>query len=111
MFQRSKQGAVDLVRGGSPINRETLEELEPVLAACAGHGQPRVVLDLAQVPLFDGAGLERLLDYRDLYRGRGGALKLGGPNALCRDILRITGLAAQFEVYDDALAAVGSFAR
>ncbi len=54
---------------------------------------------------------ETLLDYRDSCRRRGGALKLGRLNALCGDILRITGLAAQSEIYDDALAAVGSFAR
>lgn len=111
MFEASRQGAVDLIAGKAPLDRSNAPQLAEVLQACVERGQPRVVLNLAQVPLIDSAGLELLLDYRDRCRARGGSLKLATPSALCRDILRITGVAAQLEVHDDALAAVGSFAR
>lgn len=111
MFESSRQGAVDLVAGKVPLDRSTAPQLGELLQASLERGQPRVVLNLAHVPLIDSAGLDLLLDYRDKYRVRGGSLKLATPSALCRDILRITGVAAQLEIHEDALAAVGSFAR
>ena len=76
MFERDRQGAVDLVRGNAPLKIDTLEELQKILAAIAGHGQPRLVLDLGQVPLVDSAGLELLLNFHEAFARRGGALKL-----------------------------------
>ena len=38
-------------------------------------------------------------------------MKLAGVNALCSDILRVTGVGDQFEQYPQVKAAVGSFAE
>ena len=111
MFERSQQGAVDLVRGDEPLNLERVMDASELLEACANRGQPRIVIDLKRVPLIDSAGLELLLDVRDRCLKRGGALKLAAPNHLCEDILRITDVAPQFEIFDDVVSAVGSFAQ
>ena len=111
MFQRQRQGAVDVIGGEVPVNAENAQELESRLKEVIQRGQPRVVVNLAGVPLLDSRGLELLLDYRDHCARRGGALKLAAPNPLLRDVLIVTGADAEFEVFDDAVAAVGSFAQ
>lgn len=111
MFESSKQGAVHVVSGDCPLNVEGVTNARRVFEECLGKGQPRVVFQMNGVALLDSAGLVLLLDIRDACLRRGGALQLAAPNPLCRDILRATGLAQQFTVYDDAISAVGSFAQ
>lgn len=111
MLERTRQGAVDLIRGDEPITVDRLPDVERLLAECLGSGQPRAVVDLARVPLVDSAALESLLDHQDKFKARGGALKLAAPNLLCRDILAITGVDRHFEIFSDAVSAVGSFAH
>ncbi len=111
MFERIQNGVVDVIRGDLPLNGERVVEVRGMLQNCLRNGQPYVIMDLENVPLVDSAGLELLLDFREEYAQIGGALKLAGPNALCREILTVTGLDESFEVFDEALSAIGSFVR
>jgi len=111
MFERVSQGAVDVIRGDTPLDAERVAEVTALLQKCLHNGQPYVVLDLEKVPLIDSAGLELLLDFRDEYQQLGGALKLAAPNPLCEEILLVTGMDESLEVFDKALAAAGSFVR
>jgi anti-anti-sigma factor len=111
MFERVKQGAVDVVWGDLPLNVEYVGDLRAVLTGCLTGGQPHVVLDLSNMPLIDGAGLELLLDCKDEFEALGGALKLAGPNPLCREILAVTGVGSELEIFPEPLSAVGSFVR
>jgi len=69
------------------------------------------VFDLSNIPLMDSIGLETLLEARDRCQKLGGCIVLARPNPLCRDILRINGIDKELNVYDDAIKAMGSFAR
>jgi anti-anti-sigma factor len=111
VFQLKKQGAVDVLHSSAALTRDSAEQLSEALQECLAHGPPRAVLDIRQTPLIDSAGLEQLLDFQEAFEERGGALKLAAPNALCRDILAVTGVASRFEVYSDVKAAVGSFVQ
>ena len=111
MFERATQGVVDVIRGDSPLSAEHVPEVAGLLQDCLHNGQPYVVLDLENVPLIDGAGLELLLDFKEEYAQLGGALKLASPNPLCKEILLVTGHDESFEVHNEALSAVGSFVR
>jgi len=111
MFERSRQGAVDVLHGSDPLNADHADKVRRLLAACGTHGQPRVVLDLEQVPLIDSAGLEMLLDAQEDFQRRGGSLKLACRNALCREILAVTGVGRHFEIHTDMASAVGSFSQ
>jgi anti-anti-sigma factor len=111
MFERAKQGAVDVVHGDDPLNAEFVPRVLQLLEECGAHGQPRAVLDLGNVPLVDSAGLEMLLDVQEGFQRRGGALKLAVRNTLCREILSVTGVGAHFEIFPDAASAVGSFVQ
>ncbi len=106
-----RQGAVDVVRGSDRLNAEQADELRPLVESTLHRGQPRVVIDLVNVPLIDSDGLEFLLDMRDLCLRRGGECKLSGAGPLCRDILRVSGVAEEIEILPDMVTAAGSFAR
>ena len=111
MFERRRQGAVDLIQGDDPLTAEHLPAIGRLCDESLAGGQPRAVLDLSRVALFDSAGLEWLLSTQEQFVQRGGAMKLAAPNPLCRDILMVTGIDRHFEVFADHVAAVGSFAR
>lgn len=111
MLDRTRHGAVDLLSGRDPLNQENAEGMARTVDEVLKAGQPRLVLDLSLIPFMDSTGLEWLLDLRDRCRLRGGAFKLAAPNSLCRDVLRITGLDHQFEIFDEPMKAVGSFAQ
>ena len=111
MFEHAKLGSVDIISGDDPLNVEHLEEASRLLDDCISEGQPRVVFDLEYIPLIDSAGLELLLDVRARCVRRGGMLQIAAPNNLCRNILTVTDVASQFEIFNNVLSAVGSFAQ
>jgi anti-sigma B factor antagonist len=109
MFRRTRQGAINIVAGNSPLNAESSEYLANAMEQCFGEGAPSIVLDMSEIPLLDSAGLESLLAIQESIEARSGTIKLAGPNALCRDILSVTGLANHFEIHREVKSAVGSF--
>lgn len=109
MFQHKRQGAVHVVTGTAPLVGEGVDAAEIALRQCLGEGLPRAVLDMHDVSLVNSLGLELLLDMKDEFEQRAGALKLANLNPLCSDILRATGIDAQFEIYPEVNRAVGSF--
>lgn len=109
MFRRSRQGAVSIIAGSSALNGESAEYLTNAMEQCCGEGPPRIVLDMSEIPLIDSAGLESLLTIQESIEARSGMIKLAGPNALCRDILSVTGVSNHFEIHREVKAAVGSF--
>ena len=111
MFERTKQGAVDVIAGNDPLNVDFVDQLANMLGECLGQGQPRVVLDMKETALVDSAGLELLLSVLENYQQRGGCLKLATPNPLCKEILAVTGVGSNFETFDDTSSAVRSFVQ
>lgn len=111
MFERSKQGAVDVIRGNDPLTDEFVAELRSLLERNQDSRQPHVVIDLEKIPMIDSTGLELLLEFQDRFTERGGALKLAAANPLCRDILRITNVSNRMAVFDNVISAVGSFTQ
>lgn len=111
MFERTRQGTVNIVCGSDPIAASTVDELGQLLDECVLNGQPRIVVDLESVPLIDSQGLELLLDTGERCQERGGVMQLAAPNALCQDILRVTGVDQHFRLFEDVTEAVRSFSR
>ncbi|MFG0297566.1 MAG: STAS domain-containing protein [Maioricimonas sp. JB045] len=110
MFSRTRQGAVDVITGEVPLNVDSCDEFMRQIDACLIQGQPRLVLDLRNVPFIDSAGLELMLEIQDRCVESGGTCKLAAPNPLCTDILTATAVGLEFETYPDAIEAAGSFA-
>ena len=111
MFHHSKQGAVDVITGESPLQGSSIDSLKVIVENCVAAGQPRIVLDLSEISLIDSSGLDYLLDVRDQCIQRGGQLRLAAPNDLCRDILEVGEVAEALEICGNVTSAVGGFAR
>lgn len=111
MFAIDMHGAVEVVKPRVALNHESASKFCEAVVDRRRGGQPMVVIDLSQTPLVDSAGLEALLDVRDRMAELGGAVKLASVNPLCRDVLRVTGVADVYETYKDANEAVRSFVR
>ena len=111
MFERTKQGAVNIILGSEPVDATHAESVATLIDDCMRQPMPRVVFDMALVPKLDGRGLELLLDANDQLQERGGAMKLAAPCQLCSDILRVTGVDRQIDIYKNVATAIRSFAR
>ncbi len=86
----------------SDLRRAVLEALE--------KGSSHIVLDLAEVPFVDSAGLELLCDLQAVCANGGANLRLASIEEVCREILRITDLEEQFQVFgsvEEAAKSVG----
>ena len=109
MFERVRQGAVDVIRGDEALVADNLPRPAQLLDACVAGGVARVVLDLENVPLLDSKGLEWLLDAHARLLDRGNGLRVVANQSLCREILHLTGVADRCPVYNDLTSAVASF--
>lgn len=111
MFRVETQGAVDVVHVDGPLNVESVEHLHDTLSARLSDGLPMVVLDMAEVPIMDSAGLDALLDAQEQIVHQGGTLKLSGLAPLCQEVLRVTEVGKRFACFAETKSAVGSFVQ
>jgi anti-anti-sigma factor len=111
MFTQKHQGSVDVISGGDRISGEHVAELSALLETRVERGQPQIVIDLQGVAVIDSTGLELLLDYQEKCQRMGGALKLANASALCREVLKATGVGSRFEMFRDSGGAVRSFVQ
>jgi anti-sigma B factor antagonist len=74
------------------------------------QGRRKLVLNLAEVPYIDSAGLGEIVRTYTTVGRQGGSLKLANLTTRITDLLSITKLLTVFETYDSEEDAVRSFA-
>jgi anti-anti-sigma factor len=89
-----------------PINHQNCKELEASALGEIGKSHLAVILECKEVSYLDSAALEMLLRLQDALKERGSLMKLVGLNALCRDIMIVTRLINQFNVYPSVQEAI-----
>jgi len=102
-------GAVRVLRPSGPITREEAEQVKAALLEAVRTHLGRVVLDASAVTYVDSKALESLVDVTEVLAASGRALKLCSLNETLQEIIELTGLAPQFEQYEDANTAARSF--
>jgi len=105
----NRMGVATYLAPDGALVAESLAALETAVTEARAHGASDIVVDLRLVPFIDSRGLERLLDLAIDLRQRGGSLRLAYPDAICKDILAITGLDQTIAVFQDVAGAGGSF--
>ena len=105
-----RHGSITVLRPSGPLREETLQHVEDNVRPHLTSGTPNVIIDLADTPLIDGAGLEWILDLDEQCCRRGGRICLCGVGELCADLLRITGVGSSVQQFPDLSLALGSFA-
>jgi len=88
---------------------EGQEMLRDKVNSLIQQGHRKLVLNLAEVPYIDSAGLGEIVRTYTTVSHQGGALKLLNLTKRIQDLLAITKLLAVFETFDAEADAVGSF--
>ena len=91
-----------LIGEGDDALREAVNRL-------SDGGKTKILLNLADVPYVDSAGLGEIVRCYTTVSKKGGKLKLLNLTAKIRDLLAITKLLTVFETYDSEADAVKSF--
>lgn len=111
MSNVNRQGVVTVVEVDQPLRQDEADLVSLQLVGLESGGIPRVVVDLSQTALIDGAGLQWLEDLDWRASESGGSVRLCGANELCGDILRMTGMDDRLEQYETLSDAMASFIR
>jgi len=86
------------------------ELLKDKVNSLTNQGKRKIVLNLADVPYIDSAGLGEIVRTYTTVTREGGQLKLLNLTKRITDLLAITKLLTVFETYDNEADAVRSFA-
>lgn len=106
------EGAVTvMVVSGSLVVGDSERRMTNTVDQLLSAGRVRLVIDLAGVDAIDSAGLGSLVRAVSASRDAGGEAKLANPSERTRRLLDVTLMSSVFEIYENAEAALGSFAR
>ncbi|MBY0112672.1 MAG: STAS domain-containing protein [Phycisphaerales bacterium] len=108
-IRTQQHGAVKAVVPQGAICQGDAAAFENEVAQALSANMGRCVVDLSATPFVDSQGLESLLNLTERLADAGRLLKLCGVCETVREILDVTDLSDQFEVYEDVGAAVRSF--
>ena len=108
-IKQQQVGAVTIIKPQGPIINSDAQELELNLKEVIRNTLGRVVLDAAAVSYLDSKGLESLVNVSQELSRSGKQLKLCNITETVQEVIDITGLATQFEQFEDANSAVRSF--
>ncbi len=108
-IQTQHRGAVLVVRPSGPLTGAEAETFKTVMEGFVRENLGRVVIDASALPYVDSKGLESLADIAAELSLSGKGLKLCAANDTMRQVIELTGLAPQFEHFEDANSAVRSF--
>src|SRR5262245_27539340 len=84
------------------------EQLREKVSSLVGQGKKKIVLNLADVPYIDSAGLGEIVRTYTTVGRQGGSLKLLNLTKRISDLLSITKLLTVFETFDSETEAVRS---
>ncbi len=111
MIASKRTGMIDTLECDVPLTKDTDSAFRACWQRLLTTRQPRIVLDMRNIPLLDSTGLESLLELKDRCDAIGGMVVLARPNPLCQDILRINGMNRDFQIFTDYVHALGSFSK
>jgi anti-sigma B factor antagonist len=85
------------------------DQLREAVTKLADSGKTKILLNLADVPYVDSAGLGEVVRCYTTVSRKGGKLKLLNLTKKIQDLLAITKLLTVFETYDNEEEAIKSF--
>jgi anti-anti-sigma factor len=98
-IRRTKSGVKTFLSPQFALIGEGLSQLDDEVKKCVDKSELRLVIDFQSVPYIDSEGLEKLLDYYNQVRRKGGSLEIFNPNPICNEILHITSMNDYFDIY------------
>jgi anti-anti-sigma factor len=100
VIEVERDGAAALVRIDGEVEFATAPRLRTTLLDLARDGATPVVLDLAEVPFLDSAGISLLIQAKKRLATIGSDLVLRAPQPNIRRVLEISGVTELFRIED-----------
>lgn len=106
---------VDILTITGRVDAATAPRLKEALDAVCSAGRYQIVLDLAGMEYISSPGLRVLIEARKRVRDwkitniEGGDIRIANMPPRIKEVFDLTGFTALFEIFDDTVAAVGSF--
>lgn len=107
--ERSNNGVTVLDLNGKILLGEGDEVLRHTVRSVIAGGTRKLLLNLANVPYVDSAGLGELVRCHTRMVQAGGSVKLLNVTSRLHDLLQITKLVTVFETFESEDTAIGSF--
>jgi anti-anti-sigma factor len=108
-IDRSRVGSVGVVAPRASVTQAEVDEFTAAIGITRQTSGGRVVLDLSKVPYVDSRALEAFLEFAEQQRAAGQTARLAAVTDTCREILDLTDLLGEFELFDTVDNAVRSF--
>ena len=108
--ERAVDGVTILDMHGKMLIGEGDELLREKINSLVENGTEKIVLNLAEVPYVDSAGLGEIVRCYTTVSRKNGELKLLNLTKRIQDLLSITKLLTVFDTYEDEAEVVKSFA-
>lgn len=109
IVERQVEDVVILDLHGKILIGEGDDVLRDAVTKLADSGKTKILLNLAEVPYVDSAGLGEIVRTYTTVSRKGGKLKLLNLTKKIEDLLSITKLLTVFETYDSEDEAVSSY--
>ena len=106
---------VDLLAIKGRMDAASAPQLKQAIDALFDQGRYRLVLDLSELEYIASPGLRVLIEARKRARDwkltdlEGGDVRIAGLPQRIKEVFDLTGFTSLFEIFDDTVAAVGSF--
>jgi anti-sigma B factor antagonist len=105
-----KRSRAQVIQLRGPLKMGTgLDQLRQTLEELISNGDPRIVVNLSEVPMIDSSAIGLLVRFLATAKKAGGSLKLVQPSKFTVQSLRLVGIINLFEILDDDETAVQSF--
>ncbi len=95
----NKSGVKIILTADFALIGENMASLDEEINKCLERNSLHLVIDCESVPYIDSEGLEKLLEYYNEVRSKGGSLEIFNPNPLCNEILNITRITDYIDIY------------
>ncbi len=107
--ERPTDGVMILDLKGKLTIGEDVELVKDKINSLIQQGEKKLLLNLAEVPYVDSAGLGEIVRTYTTVNRQGGSLKLLHLTKRIEDLLAITKLLTVFDTFDSEQDAIGSF--
>jgi anti-anti-sigma factor len=97
--RRNKSGMKIFLVPDFALIGENMDVLDREINSCMDRNDLRLVIDCEFVPYIDSEGLEKLLEFYNQIRKKGGSLEIFNPNPLCNEILNLTRITDYIDIF------------
>lgn len=99
----------DLITVNGRIDSSNAFELEDAFKGLADEGRYQLVVELSGVEYMSSAGLRAMVGALRECKKHRGDVRIANPSDRMTEVLDLAGLNTVFNIYEDAMAAIGSY--